>query len=160
MCAKTGTAQVVEASMGKNTYSRWKGRARPRLVCWFRPEKQPVRGLVVMVEYGGHGGDVGQESPRRAWSTSSWARSLGGGWTSRARSFPGPAPAAPEVPTDLPPRAASPEDHSPSPKACLPGGRGNRVPRGRTVKDAIKDFWVDGDHLTTLLFLGCSWRDR
>ncbi len=59
VCAKTGTAQVVQASAGKNTYSLEKGERDHAWFAGFAPRNNPTVAFVVMVEHGGHGGDVG-----------------------------------------------------------------------------------------------------
>lgn len=59
ICAKTGTAQVVKASSGKNTYSLDKAERDHAWLAGFAPRENPTVAFVVMVEHGGHGGDVG-----------------------------------------------------------------------------------------------------
>jgi penicillin-binding protein 2 len=58
VCAKTGTAQVVKASAGKNTYSLEKAQRDHAWLAGFAPRDVPKVAFVVMVEHGGHGGDV------------------------------------------------------------------------------------------------------
>jgi penicillin-binding protein 2 len=57
VCAKTGTAQVVKASSGKNTYSLEKAQRDHAWLAGFAPRENPKVAFVVMVEHGGHGGD-------------------------------------------------------------------------------------------------------
>ncbi len=59
ICAKTGTAQVVKASAGKNTYTLDKAERDHAWLAGFAPRENPTVAFVVMVEHGGHGGDVG-----------------------------------------------------------------------------------------------------
>jgi penicillin-binding protein 2 len=59
VCAKTGTAQVVKASQGKNTYSLDKSERDHAWFAGFAPRQNPTVAFVVMVEHGGHGGDLG-----------------------------------------------------------------------------------------------------
>ena len=58
VCAKTGTAQVVVASSGKNTYSLEKELRDHAWFAGFAPRKDPQVAFVIMVEHGGHGGDI------------------------------------------------------------------------------------------------------
>jgi penicillin-binding protein 2 len=58
VCAKTGTAQVVKASSGKDTYALQKGQRDHAWLAGFAPRGNPKVAFVVMVEHGGHGGDV------------------------------------------------------------------------------------------------------
>lgn len=58
VCAKTGTAQVVKASAGKNTYSLEKAQRDHAWLAGFAPRDNPKVAFVVMVENGGHGGDM------------------------------------------------------------------------------------------------------
>ena len=57
ICAKTGTAQIVKASSGKNTYSLEKSQRDHAWLAGFAPRDNPKIAFVVMVEHGGHGGD-------------------------------------------------------------------------------------------------------
>jgi penicillin-binding protein 2 len=61
VCAKTGTAQVVKASSGKNTYSLEKEIRDHAWFAGFAPKEDPQVAFVIMVEHGGHGGDVGAQ---------------------------------------------------------------------------------------------------
>jgi len=58
VCAKTGTAQVVKASAGKNTYSLEKEIRDHAWFAGFAPKDDPRVSFVIMVEHGGHGGDI------------------------------------------------------------------------------------------------------
>lgn len=59
VCAKTGTAQVVRASAGRNTMSLAKKIRDHAWFAGFAPEDHPRVAFVVMVEHGGHGGGLG-----------------------------------------------------------------------------------------------------
>ncbi len=58
VCAKTGTAQVVKASAGVNTYDLKKSERDHAWFAGFAPRKNPSVVFVVMVEHGGHGGNI------------------------------------------------------------------------------------------------------
>ncbi len=58
VCAKTGTAQVIVGSAGKNTYSIEKEFRDHAWFAGFAPRKEPQVAFVIMVEHGGHGGDI------------------------------------------------------------------------------------------------------
>lgn len=58
VCAKTGTAQVVKASSGKNTYSLEKAQRDHGWFAGFAPRENPTVAFVILVEHGGHGGDM------------------------------------------------------------------------------------------------------
>lgn len=58
VCGKTGTAQVVKASQGKSTYSLEKEIRDHAWFAGFAPKEDPQVAFVIMVEHGGHGGDV------------------------------------------------------------------------------------------------------
>lgn len=58
VCAKTGTAQVVKASAGVNTYDLKKDERDHAWFAGFAPRKDPSVVFVVMVEHGGHGGNI------------------------------------------------------------------------------------------------------
>jgi penicillin-binding protein 2 len=59
VCGKTGTAQVVKASSGKGTYSLEKEVRDHAWFAGFAPKDDPQVAFVIMVEHGGHGGDIG-----------------------------------------------------------------------------------------------------
>jgi len=58
VCGKTGTAQVVKASQGKSTYSLEKDIRDHAWFAGFAPKDDPQVAFVIMVEHGGHGGDI------------------------------------------------------------------------------------------------------
>jgi penicillin-binding protein 2 len=58
VCGKTGTAQIVKASAGKNTYSLDKEVRDHAWFAGFAPKNDPKVSFVIMVEHGGHGGDI------------------------------------------------------------------------------------------------------
>ena len=58
VCAKTGTAQVVAASAGRNSMSLPKDQRDHAWFAGFAPAGNPSVAFVVMVEHGGHGGDL------------------------------------------------------------------------------------------------------
>jgi len=58
VCAKTGTAQVIRASAGKNTMSLAKKVRDHAWFAGFAPRDDPKVAFVVMVEHGGHGGGI------------------------------------------------------------------------------------------------------
>jgi len=58
VCAKTGTAQVVLASAGKDPADLEKAQRDHAWVAGFAPMKRPEVAFVVLVEHGGHGGDI------------------------------------------------------------------------------------------------------
>jgi len=64
VCAKTGTAQVVEASAGKDTKLLDKTIRDHAWFAGFAPRENPQVAFVVLVEHGGHGGDVGARIAR------------------------------------------------------------------------------------------------
>jgi len=64
ICAKTGTAQVVKASSGKNTYSLEKAQRDHAWFAGFAPREDPKVAFVILVEHGGHGGDVAAKIAR------------------------------------------------------------------------------------------------
>jgi penicillin-binding protein 2 len=120
VCAKTGTAQVVEASMGKNTYSLEKGQRDHAWFAGFAPRNNPSVAFVVMVEHGGHGGDLGAKIAKAGLEYLFLGKKPG-----EAEGPPAPPlsgeqpPSAPEVPTDLPPEPPPPEDQ-PVPQGMPP----------------------------------------
>lgn len=59
VCAKTGTAQVIKASAGKETMSLEKGERDHAWFAGFAPRENPTVAFVIMVEHGGHGGTIG-----------------------------------------------------------------------------------------------------
>lgn len=61
VCAKTGTAQVIKGSAGKNTYSLEKQVRDHAWFAGFAPKNDPKVAFVIMVEHGGHGGDIGAQ---------------------------------------------------------------------------------------------------
>lgn len=61
VCAKTGTAQVIKESAGKNTYSLEKQVRDHAWFAGFAPKDNPKVAFVIMVEHGGHGGDIGAQ---------------------------------------------------------------------------------------------------
>ncbi|MCX7829914.1 MAG: penicillin-binding protein 2 [Acidobacteria bacterium] len=61
ICAKTGTAQVIKGSAGKDTYSLEKEVRDHAWFAGFAPKDDPKVAFVVMVEHGGHGGDIGAQ---------------------------------------------------------------------------------------------------
>lgn len=61
VCAKTGTAQVIKGSAGKNTYSLEKEVRDHAWFAGFAPKEDPKVAFVIMVEHGGHGGDIGAQ---------------------------------------------------------------------------------------------------
>lgn len=61
VCAKTGTAQVIKGSAGKDTYSLEKQVRDHAWFAGFAPKDDPKVAFVIMVEHGGHGGDIGAQ---------------------------------------------------------------------------------------------------
>lgn len=122
VCAKTGTAQVVAASFGKNTYSLEKGERDHAWFAGFAPKDNPTVAFVVMVEHGGHGGDVGAKIAKTGLEYLFLGKT-----PAQEVGPPGPvppsaagqSPSEPEVPTDLPPELPPPEDQ-PVPEGIPP----------------------------------------
>ncbi|MEW6758061.1 MAG: penicillin-binding protein 2 [Acidobacteriota bacterium] len=64
VCAKTGTAQVVAASAGVDTRLLDKAIRDHAWFAGFAPRQDPQVAFVVLVEHGGHGGDMGAKIAR------------------------------------------------------------------------------------------------
>lgn len=65
VCAKTGTAQIVKASFGKDSMELEKAERDHAWFAGFAPKDNPTVAFVVMVEHGGHGGKVGTKIARQ-----------------------------------------------------------------------------------------------
>lgn len=59
ICAKTGTAQIVKESSLKDSYLLDKEIRDHAWFAGFAPKDNPKVAFVIMVEHGGHGGDIG-----------------------------------------------------------------------------------------------------
>jgi penicillin-binding protein 2 len=111
VCAKTGTAQVVEASAGKNTYSLDKGERDHAWFAGFAPRNDPTVAFVVMVEHGGHGGDVGARIAKLGLEYLFFGKKPGEEMgPPKPEGFQPSPEREPEVPTDLPPEVSPPTE--------------------------------------------------
>ena len=66
VCVKTGTAQVVRASAGKDPKDLEKSKRDHAWLAGFAPRESPEVAFVVLVEHGGHGGEIAAEIAREA----------------------------------------------------------------------------------------------
>jgi penicillin-binding protein 2 len=110
VCAKTGTAQVVEASSGKNTYTLEKGERDHAWFAGFAPRNNPTVAFVVMVEHGGHGGDVGAAIARAGLEYLFLGNNPTEVQGPPLPHAPVQAAPSPQVPTDLPLEPPVPEE--------------------------------------------------
>ena len=123
VCAKTGTAQVVEASAGKNTYTLEKGERDHAWFAGFAPRNNPTVAFVVMVEHGGHGGDVGAKIAKAGLEYLFLGKKPGEEMgPPRPATVQGKPEETPQIPTDLPPEAPAP------PEQPVPEGIPQAVP--------------------------------
>ncbi|HNQ77961.1 MAG TPA: penicillin-binding protein 2 [Acidobacteriota bacterium] len=95
VCAKTGTAQVVKASQGKSTYSLEKEIRDHAWFAGFAPMEDPQVAFVIMVEHGGHGGDICARIAKIGLEFVLQGKKPEEGTVVK---IPEPVPAAPEVP--------------------------------------------------------------
>ncbi len=110
VCAKTGTAQVVEASSGKNTYTLEKGERDHAWFAGFAPRNNPTVAFIVMVEHGGHGGDVGAAIAKAGLEYLFFGKNPEEVQGPPLPSSGGQAAPRPQVPTDLPLEPPAPEE--------------------------------------------------
>ncbi len=78
VCAKTGTAQVVKASAGRNTMSLPKKERDHAWFAGFAPRDNAAVAFVVMVEHGGHGGGLAARIARKGLEYLYFGRAPGG----------------------------------------------------------------------------------
>ncbi len=122
VCAKTGTAQVVQASSGKNTYSLDKAERDHAWIAGFAPRSNPTVAFVVMVEHGGHGGDVGAKIAKAGLEYLFLGKKPGEVIGPPKPPSASPPPLAePEIPTDLPPEVPPPPPEQPTPEGIPQG---------------------------------------
>ncbi len=120
VCAKTGTAQVVKASAGKDTRLLDKAIRDHAWFAGFAPRGDPKVAFVVLVEHGGHGGDIAAKIARIGLEYLFYGKEPVG-----AQTVPGATP-----PGELPPDGDAPSEAptpSPADQARLGAGGGHRA---------------------------------